>query len=163
MSSTIPAKGSTSKKNRRPCGRRSIFADCHGRPISSRGSAQRDQDEHCCHHGLVLSKMRQLPGKTGDAAHVVVAINCKHYGRLPASPRRHSTTISTQSEHAQRMRGVPRHGRFMGPSAAMSAVRTCRLLRLFEEQARHEALSQRASSRHPFLRTGRALAVVLRG
>jgi hypothetical protein len=163
MSTTIPAKGSTSKKNRRPCDRRSIFSDCHGRPISSRGPAQRDQDEHCCHHGLVFSKMRAKPGKTGDPPHATVAINCKHYGRLPASPRRHSSTISTQSEYAQWMRGVPRHGRHLGPPAVMSAVWTCRLLRLVEKQARHEALSQRPSSRHPVLRTGRALAVVLRG
>src|SRR5438105_1411201 len=53
------------------------------------------------------------------------------------------------------------HGRPLGALAPMSGVRPRRLLRFVEEQARHQALSRRASSGHPLVRAGRAMAVVL--
>src|SRR3954453_2629329 len=47
-----------------------------------------------------------------------------------------------------RLRGVPENRRYVGPSSALSHVRTCGLLRLVEEQARDQAFSRNKTSDH---------------
>src|SRR5580692_6942968 len=52
----------------------------------------------------------------------------------------------------QRLQGVPRDGRYLGPPEGMSHLRSRRLLRLIQEQARHQALSPDETSDHAVFR-----------
>src|SRR3569833_4350765 len=66
--------------------------------------------------------------------------------------------------HAQRarLRGVPEDRRAMGAPAPLPYLRPCRLLRLFAEQARHQALSPHQAPDHRGLRSARRLGLLLR-
>ena len=57
---------------------------------------------------------------------------------------------------------MPANGRLVGSTPALSRMRSRRLLRLIEEQARHEALSPLEASGDPIVRAGRPMALVLR-
>jgi hypothetical protein len=61
------------------------------------------------------------------------------------------------------MRGVSENRFFVGAFAALPNVRACRLLRRISQPSRQEALSRRRAPNRPVLRTGRELALVLRG
>src|SRR6266853_4899261 len=60
-----------------------------------------------------------------------------------------------------RLRGMPRDGRHLGASAPVPRVRTRRLLRRFEEQARKQAFQKDRASDHDLPRAGRELELVL--
>src|SRR5712671_3755524 len=60
-----------------------------------------------------------------------------------------------------RLRGMPRDGRYLGASSPVPGVRARRLLRRFEEQARHQAFQEDRASNHDFPRAGGELELVL--
>src|SRR5258705_10466677 len=60
-----------------------------------------------------------------------------------------------------RLRGMPRDGRHLGASSPVPGVRTRRLLRRFEEQARKQAFQEDRASDHDLPRAGGELELVL--
>src|SRR5216684_227548 len=60
-----------------------------------------------------------------------------------------------------RLRGMPRRRRHLGASSPVPGVRARRLLRRFEEQARHQAFQEDRASDHDLPRAGRELELVL--
>lgn len=79
---------------------------------------------------------------------------------------RKSAAISIRSglgKRPQTMRRLPEDGRSMGSPAHVSYLRTYRMLRLVEEQARNQAFPIDAAPAHTLYRAGRTLDMVLRG
>src|SRR3977135_3129195 len=60
-----------------------------------------------------------------------------------------------------RLRGMPRDGRHLGASSPLPGMRARRLLRRFEEQARHQAFQEDRASDHDFPRAGGEVELVL--
>src|ERR1022692_1827365 len=61
----------------------------------------------------------------------------------------------------ERLRGVPQNRRYLGPPPALFIVRARGMLRLLQEQARHQTLSRDETPLGPLHRTGRVLDLVL--
>src|SRR5215471_12930063 len=61
-----------------------------------------------------------------------------------------------------RLRGVSRHGRYLGSSAPLPDLRARRLLRRFQEQARDQAFPRDEAPDHELARARRRLELVLR-
>src|ERR1035441_4932166 len=67
-----------------------------------------------------------------------------------------------QAYEQEGMRRLPQNGRHLGAPPALSDVRARRMLRLLQEQARHQALPRDETPPRPVHRTRRGLDLVLR-
>src|SRR6266853_164370 len=83
-------------------------------------------------------------------------------GEYDACPMHSSEFRKDSRAQHRRLRGMPRHGRQLGASSPVPAVRACGLLRRLEEQARLQAFQEDRASDHDFARAGGELELVLR-
>src|SRR5215471_4818843 len=76
----------------------------------------------------------------------------------------HASRVDSQGQtQREGLRGMPEDGRLVGPPASVPELRARRLLRLVQEQARHDTLPRDSTSHRSVPRAGRGLALVLRG